>query len=96
MLKSFAILYGAALVPLLVYGLRKAGSDFNVLTFLAASRTRFVIGGLLLLIVGLLINLEPSTRDLLGLGLGGGGGTDAAIGGVIGGLCVAAIKGNEA
>lgn len=86
---------GCSLVPLLIYGVRKAGRDFRPSEFVITSQTRLVLTLGLVALVSIILVAVPETRAVIAtVGLAAGA-SDAALGIAIGGLCVAAISGDE-
>ena len=92
---TFFTMFATAVIPLMIYAVRKAGRDFRPAEFVILSQTRLVITLGLVVLVSLVLSAVPETRAVIAsVGLAAGA-SDAAIGLAIGGLCVAAISGDE-
>lgn len=92
---SLTILLAAALVPLLIYAATSAGADFNLRSFVITSRSRLAYGFIAMAVVaGLLTLVEGAGAALAIVGFAAGG-SEVALGFTIGGLLVAAVRGDR-
>lgn len=108
MLASLIALFFTALIPILVYSISRASKKWNLNSFVLFNRTRFLLGGLLLLIIWSLLNFIPEVRGILAQQFSGVIESltslkfdlpaniviDVAIGWVVGTFCVTSIRGN--
>lgn len=106
---SLATMLVAAIIPLLIYAIRKCGAEFTFRGFVYASRKRLYIGGVLMAILSGVVTAFPEVRETFSLAinfvasfLGAGGGSsvsfgtsDVSLGLIVGGLLVAAISGDS-
>ena len=86
-----SLMFGVAMVPLLIYAVSSVGTAFDAKTFLVTSRTRILVTAIATSLVALLVTMEPQTIG----GLVSVGGTIWLIAFFIGGICVAAIRGSK-
>lgn len=98
-----------AIIPLLIYAIRKCGAEFTVRGFLLSSRRRLGLGFLLMMLLTLIVTWFPAARTVFGVaaafiaGIFGvpaattdaAGVSDVALGLIVGGLLVAAIHGDK-
>lgn len=92
---SLATLLAAAAIPLLIYAATSAGKDFSFRCMILTSKSRLFYGFLAMAIVaGLLTFVEAAGDALVRVGFAAGG-SEVALGITIGGLLVAAIRGDK-
>jgi hypothetical protein len=92
---SLATLLAAALVPLVIYAATSAKGAFDPVCFVRTSRSRLIYGFIAMAIVaGLLTCVDAAGAALALVGFAPGG-SEVALGFTIGGLLVAAIRGDK-
>ena len=89
--KTASLMFGVALVPLLIYAVSSVGTAFDAKTFCVTSRTRIAVTAICTTLIALLVTVEPATAS----GLVSIGASIYLIAFAIGAVCTAAIRGNK-
>ena len=93
LLATFFSLFIPAIVPILVYALRKQSANFIVSVWIIENRDRFVLCGVLLIVLALGLTFVEGFSDIFTLvGLGKSTFSLAVIGAMVGGYAVAGMK----
>lgn len=91
---SLAAMLATAVIPVGIYCWRSVRADFNIQKFLFSNKTRLAIGFGLMAWISLVINIWEAAKDVIGAGLGSGG-TELAMGFVLGTMLVTFIPGDK-
>lgn len=84
-----------AAIPLILYSISKCGKDFDIISFILATRTRLILGFFLILLLSALVVFVPEAELVLtAIGFNADR-SSAALGLAIGGLLISGIRGDE-
>lgn len=92
---TFLTMLLVALIPLVLYAIRKCGKEFDFISWILINRTRFILGFVLMMLLSSLLHFVPESTDILTLIGFNVGKSSAAVGFAIGSLLVLAINGNK-